>query len=125
MLMGSGFLIMAAAASLVAGGSKVLPYWLMMTYLLHTFGELCLSPVGLSYFTKLAPKRFVGQMLGIFFLAISLGNLVASLIAGEFDANNVAAMPSQYMHIVYFSVGLGAVLLVLSRPVKKLMGGVK
>jgi POT family proton-dependent oligopeptide transporter len=64
-------------------------------------------------------------MLGIFFLAISLGNLVASLIAGEFDANNVAAMPGQYMHIVYFSVGLGAVLLVLSRPVKKLMGGVK
>jgi POT family proton-dependent oligopeptide transporter len=125
MLMGSGFLIMAAAASIVAGGSKVLPYWLMLTYLLHTFGELCLSPVGLSYFTKLAPKRFVGQMLGIFFLAISLGNLVASLIAGEFDANNVAAMPGQYMHIVYFSVGLGAVLLVLSRPVKKLMGGVK
>ncbi len=125
MLMGSGFLIMAAAASIVADGPKVLPYWLMLTYLLHTFGELCLSPVGLSYFTKLAPKRFVGQMLGIFFLAISLGNLVASLIAGEFDANNVAAMPGQYMHIVYFSVGLGAVLLVLSRPVKKLMGGVK
>jgi POT family proton-dependent oligopeptide transporter len=124
MLMGSGFLVMAAAASIVAGGSKVLPYWLMLTYLLHTFGELCLSPVGLSYFTKLAPQRFVGQMLGIFFLAISLGNLVASLIAGEFDANNVAAMPGQYMHIVYFSVGLGAVLLILSRPVKRLMGGV-
>jgi POT family proton-dependent oligopeptide transporter len=125
MLMGSGFLVMAAAAGIVAGGSKVLPHWLILTYLFHTFGELCLSPVGLSYFTKLAPKRFVGQMLGIFFLAISLGNLVASLIAGEFDANDVAAMPGQYMHIVYFSVGLGAVLLVLSRPVKKLMGGVK
>jgi proton-dependent oligopeptide transporter, POT family len=47
------------------------------------------------------------------------------LIAGEFDANNVAAMPGQYMHIVYFSVGVGAVLLVLSRPLKKLMGGVQ
>jgi proton-dependent oligopeptide transporter, POT family len=125
MLMGSGFLVMAAAASIVATGSKVLPYWLIMTYLLHTFGELCLSPVGLSYFTKLAPKRFVGQMMGMWFLAMSLGNLVASLIAGEFDADNVAAMPGQYMHIVYFSVGLGAVLLVLSRPVKKLMGGVQ
>ena len=55
-LMGSGFLIMAAAASIVAGGSKVLPYWLILTYLLHTFGELCLSPVGLSYMTKLAPE---------------------------------------------------------------------
>jgi POT family proton-dependent oligopeptide transporter len=125
MLMGSGFLVMAAAAAIVASGSKVLPYWLIMTYLLHTFGELCLSPVGLSYYTKLAPKRFVGQMMGMWFLAISLGNLAASLIAGDFDANNVAAMPGQYMHIVYFSVGLGAILLAISRPVKKLMGNVE
>jgi proton-dependent oligopeptide transporter, POT family len=125
MFMGSGFLVMAAAASIVASGSKVLPYWLIMTYLLHTFGELFLSPVGLSYYTKLTPKRFVGQMMGMWFLSMSLGNLVAGLIAGEFDANNVAAMPGQYMHIVYFAVGLGAVLLILSRPVKKLMGGVQ
>jgi POT family proton-dependent oligopeptide transporter len=124
-LMGSGFLIMAAAASIVAGGSKVLPTWLILTYLLHTFGELCLSPVGLSFVTKLAPKRFVGQLMGMWFLSLSLGNLIAGLIAGEFDAANVAAMPGQYMHIVYFSVGLGAVLLILSRPVKKLMGNVK
>jgi POT family proton-dependent oligopeptide transporter len=125
MLMGSGFLVMAAAATIVAHGSQVLPYWLIMTYLFHTFGELCLSPVGLSYYTKLAPKRFVGQMMGMWFLATSLGNLVAGLIAGEFDANNVAAMPGQYMHIVYFSLGVGAVLLVLSHPLKKLMGGVQ
>jgi POT family proton-dependent oligopeptide transporter len=125
MLMGSGFLVMAAASAIVASGSKVLPYWLVSTYLLHTFGELCLSPVGLSYYTKLTPKRFVGQMMGMWFLALSLGNLVAGLIAGEFDANNVAAMPGQYMHIVYFSVGLGAVLLALSRPVKKLMGTIQ
>ena len=124
MLMGSGFLVMAAAATIVAHGSKVLPYWLLVTYLLHTFGELCLSPVGLSYYTKLAPKRFVGQMMGMWFLATSLGNLVAGLIAGEFDANNIAAMSGQYMHIVYFTVGVGAILLVLSRPVKKLMGDV-
>jgi proton-dependent oligopeptide transporter, POT family len=125
MFMGSGFLVMAAAASIVASGSKVLPYWLIMTYLLHTFGELFLSPVGLSYYTKLTPKRFVGQMMGMWFLSMSLGNLVAGLIAGEFDANNVAAMPGQYMHIVYFAVGLGAILLILSRPVKKLMGDVQ
>jgi POT family proton-dependent oligopeptide transporter len=125
MLMGSGFLVMAAAASLVASGSKVLPYWLISTYLLHTFGELCLSPVGLSYYTKLTPKRFVGQMIGMWFLAMSLGNLLAGQIAGTFDATNLAAMPGQYMKIVYYSVGLGAVLLVLSRPVKKLMGDVE
>jgi proton-dependent oligopeptide transporter, POT family len=124
-LMGSGFLVMFAAASLVAHGAKVLPYWLILTYLLHTFGELCLSPVGLSYVTKLAPKRLVGQMMGMWFLSLSLGNLAAGLIAGEFDANNVAAMPGQYLHIVYFAVGLGAVLLILSRPVKRLMGDIE
>jgi POT family proton-dependent oligopeptide transporter len=124
-LMGSGFVVMAVAASIVAHGSKVLPFWLIATYLLHTLGELCLSPVGLSYTTKLSPKRLVGQMMGMWFLSLSLGNLAAGLIAGEFDANNVAAMPGQYMHIVYFAVGVGAVLLVLSRPVKKLMGDVQ
>jgi POT family proton-dependent oligopeptide transporter len=124
-LMGSGFVVMAIAASIVAHGSKVLPFWLISTYLLHTLGELCLSPVGLSYTTKLSPKRLVGQMMGMWFLSLSLGNLAAGLIAGEFDANNVAAMPAQYMHIVYFAVGLGAVLLALSRPVKKLMGDVQ
>jgi len=66
-----------AAASIVAGGSKVLPTWLIVTYLLHTFGELCLSPVGLSYVTKLAPKRLVGQIMGMWFLSLSLGNLLA------------------------------------------------
>jgi POT family proton-dependent oligopeptide transporter len=124
-LMGLGFAVMAVAASIVAHGSKVLPYWLIATYLLHTLGELCLSPVGLSYTTKLSPKRLVGQMMGMWFLSLSLGNLAAGLIAGEFDANNVAAMPGQYMHIVYFTVGLGAVLLALSRPVRKLMGDVR
>ena len=124
MVMGSGFLIMAAAAAIVAHGSKVLPTWLLFTYLLHTLGELCLSPVGLSYTSKLAPKRLVGQCMGLFFLSLSLGNLMAGLIAGQFDSNNVAAMPGQYMHIVYFSVGLGALLLMVSRPVKRLMGGV-
>jgi POT family proton-dependent oligopeptide transporter len=125
MVMGSGFLVMAAAATIVAHGSKVLPTWLFFTYLLHTLGELALSPVGLSYTTKLAPKRLVGQVMGLWFLSLSLGNLVAGLIAGEFDANNLAAMPGQYMLIVYFSVGLGALLLILSRPVKRLMGSVQ
>jgi len=63
--------------------------------------------------------------MGMWFLATSLGELVAGLIAGEFDANNVAAMPGQYMHIVYFTVGVGAILLVISRPVKKLMGNIE
>jgi POT family proton-dependent oligopeptide transporter len=125
MVMGCGFLVMAAAATIVAHGSKVLPTWLFFTYLLHTLGELALSPVGLSYTSKLAPKRLVGQVMGLWFLSLSLGNLMAGLIAGQFDANNLAAMPGQYMAIVYFSVGIGAVLLLLSHPVKRLMGGIQ
>jgi POT family proton-dependent oligopeptide transporter len=123
-LMGTGFLVMALAAVYVARGEKVLPTWLCLTYLMHTFGELCLSPVGLSFTTKLAPKRLVGQMMGMWFLSLSIGNIWAGLIAGEFDPGNLAAMPGQYLNIVYFAVGLGAALLLLSRPVKKLMGDI-
>jgi proton-dependent oligopeptide transporter, POT family len=125
MLVGAGFLVMAVAAKLVAGGSQVLPTWLIVTYLLHTFGEICLSPVGLSYFIKLAPKRLAGQIMGLFFLSLSLGNLLAGLIAGQFDAKNLAAMPGQYMSLVYCMLGLGALLLLISRPVKKLMGNIE
>jgi proton-dependent oligopeptide transporter, POT family len=125
LLMGAGFLLMAVAAEFVAHGSKVMPSWLIFTYLLHTFGELCLSPVGLSYVTKLSPRRLVGQMMGIWFLSLSLGNLAAGLLAGEIDVNNLAAMPGQYLHMVYFALAVGGALLILIRPVKKLMGTVQ
>lgn len=124
-LLGLGFLFMVAAANIVAGGGKAMPYLLTLTYLLHTYGELCLSPVGLSFVTKLAPQRYVSQMMGVWFLATSIGNLSAGLLAGMFESDNVGAMPGQYMQFVYFIVGAGLVLLVLSKPVKGLMGGVK
>lgn len=124
-LLGIGFLFMVMAASAVAAGEKAMPILLVMTYLLHTWGELCLSPVGLSYVTKLAPARYVSQMMGVWFLATSVGNLAAGLLAGMFETDNVAAMPGQFMQFVYFICGAGIVLLLLSKPVKKLMGGVE
>jgi POT family proton-dependent oligopeptide transporter len=124
-LMGLGFLVMYGAARVVADGAMAGASWLVMTYLLHTFGELCLSPVGLSTTTKLAPERFVGQMLGLWFLATSLGNLLAGLIAGEVADVGLAEMPAQFMGLVKFGVGLGLLLLVFSKPVKKLMCGVR
>jgi POT family proton-dependent oligopeptide transporter len=123
--MAAGFLVMVGAANVVAGGAQAAAYWLVLTYLLHTYGELCLSPVGLSAVTKLVPQRFVGQSMGVWFLAISLGNLVAGAIAGEFDSDNVAAMPSQYMNIVWFGAISAIALLLLSPIVRKWMGGVK
>jgi POT family proton-dependent oligopeptide transporter len=125
MILGSGFLVMFFAARLVAGGGSAAPTWLIMTYLLHTYGELCLSPVGLSSVTKLAPKRFVGQMMGIWFLAASLGNLIAGLLAGEFKADAVDQMPGLYLQVVLSTVGAGLLLLVFARPIHKLTHGVK
>jgi len=125
LLMGLGFLFMVKAAGIAAGGTKSPVYWLVLTYLVHTFGELCLSPVGLSTVTKLAPARFVGQMMGVWFLASSLGKLTAGLIAGTFDPNDVAAMPGRYMNIVIYGCSVGLLLLLISRPVTRLMGGVR
>jgi POT family proton-dependent oligopeptide transporter len=125
MLMGLGFLVMYGAAKVVADGALAGASWLIMTYLLHTFGELCLSPVGLSTTTKLAPERFVGQMLGIWFLATALGNLFAGLIAGEVADVGIGEMPAQFMGLVQFGVGSGLLLLVFSGPLRKLMGGVR
>jgi POT family proton-dependent oligopeptide transporter len=124
-LMALGFLVMVGAANVVASGNSPLPYWLVLTYLLHTFGELALSPVGLSSVTKLAPQRFVGQMMGIWFLAISLGNLIAGLLAGRFDWENPQLMPSQFMFVFWFGAIAGVVLLLLSPIAKKWAGGVK
>ena len=63
-------------------------------------------------------------MMGIWFVASALGNLIAGQIAGDFDANNLQAFPDQYWGIVMTSVGSGILLLLFSRPLKKLMGGV-
>jgi POT family proton-dependent oligopeptide transporter len=122
MILGAGFAIMIGAAHLVAQGERVLPTWLLFTYLLHTMGELALSPVGLSSVSKLAPRRFVGQMMGVWFLANSLGYIIAGLIAGEFSADAVEEMPGLYWQIVLTTVGAGVILALCARPLKRLMG---
>ena len=95
-MLGLGFAVMIVAAQLVVRGDTVLPTWLIFTYLLHTMGELALSPVGLSAVTRLSPRRYVGQMMGAWFLSASLGSILAGLIAGEFRADAVETMPSLY-----------------------------
>ncbi|MGY6559996.1 MAG: peptide MFS transporter [Nitritalea sp.] len=127
LLAGAGFFVMYFAAKIAAAGELAAPTWLIITYMLHTFGELSLSPVGLSLVTKLAPKSYGGQMMGIWFLSVSLGNLVAGQIAGEASggsAEALANMPAQYMLIVYTLVGAGVVLLLFAKPIRKLMGDV-
>ncbi len=127
LLLGLGFFVMYFATKIAASGELAAPSWLIITYMLHTFGELSLSPVGLSLVTKLAPKGYGGQMMGIWFLSVALGNLFAGLIAGEASGGTeegLAAMPDQFMMIVYTVMG-SAVLLFLLKPVlRKMMGEV-
>ncbi len=113
-IMASGFIVMFFAAQYAASGLKVAPYWLVATYFLHTVGELCLSPVALSAVSKLSPKRFAGQMMGVFVLTYSIGNIISGLLAGNFDPNNVSQMPELYIQISLFSIGIGIVILLLA-----------
>lgn len=119
LFLASGFAVMSAASSVVVRSGPVLPVWLISTYLLHTIGELFLSPVGLSSVTKLAPQRFVGQMMGTWFLATSLGNLIAGLLAGRFETANVARMPAQYLEMTWMPLISGAILMLLARPIQR------
>jgi POT family proton-dependent oligopeptide transporter len=123
--MALGFLFMAAAARIVAGGRQAGMGWLMTVYLIHTFGELCLSPVGLSAVSKLVPLRFVGQSLGVWFVATSLGELIASLFAGQIDAQHPAAMPGQYMNIFWFGAVAALLLWLLTPIARRWSGGVR
>ncbi|GGX64574.1 MFS transporter [Litorimonas cladophorae] len=111
-IMGLGFVVMIFAAHAAADG-KVAIFWLVLTYFLHTVGELVLSPISLSAVSKLSPPRFLGQMMGLFVLTYSMGNIVAGLLAGGFDPENVAEMPALFTMIATFAIGVGAVVLLI------------
>lgn len=113
-----GFVLMIFAANIVvgSGGSiKVSPWWLVLSYFFQTMGELCLSPVGLSSMTKLSPRKFVGQMMGIWFLASALGNLIAGLVGGNVDPEKLDQMPKLFI-ATSASLLLAAVVLALVTP---------
>ena len=124
LLLGLGTAI-AVPATILSAGGKVSPLWLVGVYFLQTVGELCLSPVGLSTVTKLAPVRFVSMIMGVWFVSMALGNYLAGYLAGFFEENNVNAL------ITLFG-GMGAVcaiaalILFTGRGyVKTLMSGVR
>jgi proton-dependent oligopeptide transporter, POT family len=124
-LLGAGFMVMYLASQHVLAGRMVLPTWLVLTYLLHCFAELCLSPVGLSYFSKLAPPRLVGQVMGMWFLSMALGSNLAGQLSGQYDASHLESLPGLFLKIFWYGVVSGAVMLLLTPLVKKLMAGVR
>lgn len=120
-----GFLVLAYAARISAGegGIKASFWWLVLGYFLHTTGELCVSPVGLSSMTKLAPARLTGLMMGFWFLCASLAGALSGLIAkltGEGEGGYV----DTFDKIVWLGIIAGVVMLILSPLLKKMSHGV-
>ena len=120
-LVGAGFAILIWAARMAEQGVQVSPMWLTLTYLLHTWGELCLSPVGLSAMTKLAPARIAGLMMGVWFLATSVGNFIGGRVASFYES---WALPSLFGAVGLFAIGAGILLFLFVKPIKRLMGEV-
>jgi POT family proton-dependent oligopeptide transporter len=119
-----GFLLMIWAANAVVasgGTAKVSPWWLIGSYFFQTAGELCLSPVGLSSMTKLSPRRYVGQMMGIWFTASALGNLVAGLVGGHVDPNQLDEMPRLFTTTTLSLAVAAVVLALLAIPIRRMM----
>ncbi len=133
-LVGLGFGALVMGIN-ISGTGKVAAIWLILAYLLHSSGELCLSPVGLSAVTKLSPVKIVGFMMGVWFLATASSEFIASVLAniasvdtsnGEAPDLNVAkeSYLKLFEYLFYTGIGFGAVLLALSPVIKKLMHGV-
>ena len=125
-IMAIGFGLLAFGSHGVAAGVKVSMIWLVLAYLFHTLGELCLSPVGLSYVSKLVPARMIAFMFGMWYLAIAIGNKLAAIIGGQIE--NITKEYSLSTFFLIFTVVpiVAGILVMLLHPVlKKLMGGVR
>jgi POT family proton-dependent oligopeptide transporter len=127
-LAGIGFLLMIWAANIIlegGPGTLVSPWWLVGSYFFQTLGELALSPVGLSSMTKLSPRKYVGQMMGIWFLATAVGNLIAGLAGGHVDPSKLEQMPKLFTVTTIFLMASAVVLALLIVPIRRMMATTK
>jgi POT family proton-dependent oligopeptide transporter len=121
LLLGAGFFVLSWGAANATAQNKVSMAWLIVTYFFHTVGELCLSPVGLSSVTKLAPRDRVGQMMGIWFVGAALGNLFAGLVAGRLGTLAPSAL---FWNVALITGGIGLLSVLLAPLIKKLIRGI-
>jgi len=121
LLMGLAFLILIPAGAIAQTGVKVSPLWLVGLYFIEELGEVCLYPVGLSVVTKLAPKRILGLMMGVFFLSNALGNKLAGWSAGFISTT---PLPTLFGATAGVCLAAGVVMFMLLKPIRNLMGGV-
>jgi POT family proton-dependent oligopeptide transporter len=113
-----GFAVLALAAHFAADGSRVSPLWLVLVYLLHTIGELCLSPVGLSAMTRLAPARIAGLVMGVWFLAASVGNYLGGSVASLYESFSLPMLFAAITLVALLATGLMAL---STKPLARLL----
>jgi POT family proton-dependent oligopeptide transporter len=137
-LLGLAFLAMVFGSMQARGQSLAGPHWLLITYVIYTWGELCLSPVGLSMVTKLAPHRLQSLMMGLWFFTFALSNLLAGLVARfstQFVPDEPGAepeltfiipgLPGFFLLLVIFPICAGALIFIISPWIKKMMHGIR
>jgi len=128
-LLGTGFAVLAYGASTIPQGAAVASVsmiWLVLAYFFHTMGELFISPVGLSYVSKLVPGRMIAIMFGIWYLAIAIGNKIAGTMGGMIDEiTSKYSMTTFFLIFTFIPVGLGLIIMLLTPVLKRLMHGVK
>ena len=117
-MLGLGFAVMVGAASAAVGGARVSPLWLVLSYLLQTTGELCLSPVGLSAMSKLAPVRIAGLIMGVWYLSISVGNYLAGMASSVYET---VPLPTLFGLVTATALAASVVLALLVRPIRRML----
>jgi proton-dependent oligopeptide transporter, POT family len=117
-LLGLGFAVMIGAATAAAGGARVSPMWLVVSYLLQTLGELCLSPVGLSAMSKLAPVRIAGLVMGVWFLALAVGNYLAGMASSFYET---MPLPKLFTIVTATALITALVLALLVKPIQRML----
>jgi POT family proton-dependent oligopeptide transporter len=117
-LLGLGFAVMIGAASAAVAGGRVSPLWLVLSYLLQTLGELCLSPVGLSAMSVLAPARIAGLVMGVWFLALSVGNYLAGMASSFYET---LPLPTLFSIVTATALATAVILTLLIKPIRRMM----
>ena len=126
LMLSIGFGLLAIGAYGVTQGVKVSMLWLVFAYMFNTMGELCLSPVGLSYVSKLVPARMIAFMFGVWYLAVAIGHKLAAVVGGQIDNITKEYSLSTFFLIFTIVPAVAGTLIILINPfVKKLMHGVK
>ena len=128
-LLGIGFGFLAFGSRNVPSGAdsaSLSMIWLVLAYLFHTLGELCLSPMGLSYLSKLIPARMIAFMFGVYYLAVAIGNKLAHYIGGDIDKiTQEYSLSGFFLIFTIIPIGLGVVSLLLHPLIKKSMHGIR